>query len=215
MRSFSGISAMLTDTVIGMMTTGETAYDVGYTMNGILGGLVAITAGCSVVDPWAAVVIGIIAGWVYLGFSKFLIMMKIDDAVDAIPVHFANGMWGCLAVGLFARPECVAAAYSDLDAGGIFYGKSGDLLLCQICGILWICAWVFAIMTPFFMMLNFLGLFRVDELEEEVGLDISHHKGSAYNMAGPKDEDVEKLVAQRSTAHGKVEKPEEGEAEAA
>eukprot|EP00542_Grammatophora_oceanica_P013517 CAMPEP_0194045696 /NCGR_PEP_ID=MMETSP0009_2-20130614/17543_1 /TAXON_ID=210454 /ORGANISM="Grammatophora oceanica, Strain CCMP 410" /LENGTH=56 /DNA_ID=CAMNT_0038690613 /DNA_START=32 /DNA_END=199 /DNA_ORIENTATION=+ len=54
-------------------------------MNGALGGLVGVTAGTSVVEPWAALFIGIIAGWVYYGFSKFLIMMKIDDAVDAVP----------------------------------------------------------------------------------------------------------------------------------
>merc|ERR1711892_859073 len=150
---------------------------------------------------------GVIAGWVYLAFSKFLVMMKIDDAVDAVPVHFANGMWGCIAVGLFARPECVAAAYSDLDAGGIFYGQ-GKLLGCQVCGVLWICGWVFATMTPFFIALNALGLFRVDALEEEVGLDISHHKGAAYDLTGPKTEDVEELVARRSTAHGAVGKPD-------
>lgn len=203
-----GISAMITDTLLGKMSTGETEYDVAYAMNGILSGLVAITAGCSVVDSWAAVVIGIVSGWVYLAFSKFLVMMKIDDAVDAIPVHFANGIWGCIAVGLFARPECVAGAYSGLDAGGLFYGEA-DLLGCAVCGVLWICGWVFATMTPFFMVLNALGMFRVDALEEEVGLDISHHKGAAYDMTGPKKEDVEELVARRSTAHGAVEKPEE------
>eukprot|EP00978_Attheya_sp_CCMP212_P044147 scaffold301986_cov59-Attheya_sp.AAC.1 len=74
-------------------------------MNGALAGLVGITAGCAVVTPWASIIIGIIAGWVYIAFSKFLIKMKIDDAVDAIPVHFANGMWGCIAVGLFAEPD--------------------------------------------------------------------------------------------------------------
>jgi len=205
-----GISSMATDTILGLLTTGETEYDVTCAMNGVLAGLVAITAGCSVVDPWAAVVIGIIAGWVYLAFSKFLLMMKIDDAVDAVPVHFANGMWGCIAVGLFARPECVSGAYSiTAKEGGLFYGGT-NILVCQICGVLWIIGWVAVTMTPFFTALKFLGMFRVDALEEEVGLDISHHKGSAYDMTGPTKEDVEELAARKSTQHGGgVEKPED------
>ena len=92
-------------------------------------------------------VIGIVAGWVYLGFSKFLIAMKIDDAVDAIPVHFANGMWGVIAVGLFADEELLGVAGYATEHTGWFisWGKgSGDanLLLCQIVSIVWICGWV-------------------------------------------------------------------------
>ena len=82
-------------------------------MNGALGGLVAITANCSVVEPWAAVIIGIIAGWVYVFSSKLLVALKIDDAVDAIPVHLFNGMWGCIATGVFASPRFVRAAYGS------------------------------------------------------------------------------------------------------
>ena len=156
------------------------------------------------VDPWAAVIIGIIAGWVYLAFSKFLLMMKIDDAVDACPVHFANGMWGCIAVGLFAKPECVSGAYSiTAKEGGLFYGGT-NILVCQICGVLWIIGWVAVTMTPFFTALKFLGMFRVDALEEEVGLDISHHKASAYDMTGPSKEDIEELAVRKSTQHGDV-----------
>jgi len=95
-----------------------------------------------------------VGGWVYLGFSKFLIRMRIDDAVDAVPVHFANGMWGVIAVGLFASPDEMAVAGYNSDHTGWFFswGKgSGDanLLLCQICAVAWICGWVTCIMTPF------------------------------------------------------------------
>eukprot|EP00526_Cylindrotheca_closterium_P009072 CAMPEP_0113618972 /NCGR_PEP_ID=MMETSP0017_2-20120614/9625_1 /TAXON_ID=2856 /ORGANISM="Cylindrotheca closterium" /LENGTH=514 /DNA_ID=CAMNT_0000528523 /DNA_START=31 /DNA_END=1575 /DNA_ORIENTATION=- /assembly_acc=CAM_ASM_000147 len=202
------VSAMFTDTMIEKSSTGEVSYDLTMAMNGALGGLVGITAGCSVVTPWAACIIGIIAGWVYIGFSKFLIKMKIDDAVDAIPVHFANGMWGVIAVGLFAEPDLMAiAGYNDFP--GIFYGGKGELLLCNFVSIVWICAWVFFLMTPFFVVLNVMGMFRVDPLEEEVGLDISHHRGAAYDMSGAKKEDVEELMEVRASKHGKVEVPKE------
>ena len=152
------------------------------------------------------------AGWVYLAASALMLRLKIDDAVDAIPVHFANGMWGCIAVGLLAEPTRTAIAYGSDKHVGWFYSwgrGTGDanLLLVEFCGILWIIGWVAATMIPFFLLLNFLGWFRVDALEEEVGLDISHHKGAAYDLAGPTKEDVEELVARRSTAHGKVEAP--------
>ena len=204
------VTAMFTDTIIEGQKTGEASYDLTMAMNGALGGLVGITAGCSVVRPWAAVIIGIVAGWVYYGFSKFLIMMKIDDAVDAIPVHFANGMWGVLAVGLFAEPGAMGTAGYSTDHVGWFYnGSDANLLLVQVVAILWICGWVFFTMTPFFMALNAMGMFRVDPLEEEVGLDISHHRGAAYDLSGPKKEDVEELMEVRASRHGKVEVPKE------
>lgn len=208
------VTAMFTDTMIEMGKTGEASYDLTMAMNGALGGLVGITAGCSVVTPWASVLIGIVAGWVYVGFSKFLIAMKIDDAVDAIPVHFANGAWGVIAVGLFAEEEAMGVAGYNTEHLGLFYswGKSSwdsNLLLCQIASIAWICGWVFFIMTPFFLVLNAMGMFRVDPLEEEVGLDISHHRGAAYDMTAPKKEDVEELMEVRASKHGKVEVPRE------
>jgi len=208
------VTAMFTDTIIELRKTGEASYDLTMAMNGCLGGLVGITAGCSVVAPWAACIIGIVAGWTYLGFSKLLLALKIDDAVDAIPVHFANGMWGVIAVGLFAEEQHMnTAGYNGAHEGWFFsWGKgSGDanLLLCQLCAVLWICGWIFFVMTPFFLTLNALGMFRVDPLEEEVGLDISHHRGSAYDLAAPKKEDVEELMEIRASRHGKVEVPKE------
>merc|ERR1712238_408282 len=92
-------SALFFDTMMGMKKTGEAEYDLSMAMNGCLGGLVGITAGCAVVEPWAAVVIGLISGIIYALASKLLIKLKIDDAVDAIPVHLFNGMWGCIALG--------------------------------------------------------------------------------------------------------------------
>jgi len=197
------VSALFTDSIIGRFQTGETEYDLTMCMNGCLGGLVGVTASCSVIEPWAAVIIGLIAGWVYIAASKALVMLKIDDAVDAIPVHFANGLWGVIAAGLFASPEKLAIAYTTALEGspGLFYG-GGKMLGANIVGIAFILAWVSVMMTPFFYVLKIAGMFRVDPLEEDVGLDISHHKGAAYNLDGPKAEDVEELMIRRSQ-HGK------------
>jgi len=198
------VSALMTDMFINRFRTGETVYDITMTMNGALSGLVGITAGCSVVAPWAAVVIGLVAGWTYIFWSKLLVRLKIDDAVDAIPVHFGNGIWGCIAVGLFAEPSRQALAYSGANEHtGWFYSwgrgnADAYLLAAQVCGVLWIIGWVFVIMTPFFMMLNLLGMFRVDALDEEVGLDISHHKGGAYDLSGPSQEKVDQFEISRS-----------------
>ena len=161
--------------------------------------------------PWAALFIGMVAGWVYVGASKLLIKLKIDDAVDAIPVHFFNGIWGCIATGLLAEPYRTGIAYGQNVHVGWFYSwgnGSGDaaLLLCEFLGVLFIIGWTMGIMAPFFMLLNFLGVFRVDPVEEMVGLDVSHHKGSAYDFNGPSAQEVEDFSASRS---GKAATPEE------
>lgn len=201
------VSAMFTDMYLHQRKTGETAWDITMVMNGALSGLVGITAGCAMVEPWAAFVIGIISGWMYIFASSLLCRLKIDDAVDAIPVHLGSGMWGVFAVGLFAEPARTAAAFAEHGKYGVFYGGDGSLLLAQVCGILWIIGWVSVIMTPFFHLLNILGLFRVDSIEEEVGLDISHHKGGAYAMEGPSGETVEKFELHRS--QHKIEIPKD------
>merc|ERR1719383_1699787 len=97
--------------------------DVGGFCNGILAGLVAITAGCGVVKHWEAIVIGFIGAWVYQIVSMLLKYKKIDDVVDAVPVHGACGIWGVLALGLFGDPD------HGMGGNGFFYG--GDQLRVQ------------------------------------------------------------------------------------
>jgi ammonia channel protein AmtB len=76
-------------------------------------------------------------------------------------------------------------------------------MISETCGICWICGWVFAVMTTFFMLLNFAGIFRIDPMEEEVGLDISHHLGTAYDLEPAKQTDVKELMEVRtSRSHG-------------
>jgi len=184
--ALGAIFGMFFDTFLGYITTREIKWDVGCCMNGALCGLASITGGCSVVDTWAGVVIGIVAGFVYVLSSKLLVKLRIDDVVDAVPVHFFGGIWGLLATGLLAEPSRLAKAYLIYDHQGWFYSwgkKSGDanLLLNQILLMLWIIGFAGISMALYFLVLKFLGLLRVNETDEDVGLDISVHKGSAYN----------------------------------
>jgi Amt family ammonium transporter len=172
-------------------------------MNGVLTGLVAITAGCATVETWAAVVIGMFAGLFYLMGSKLLIHLRIDDAVDAIPVHMVGGAWGVIATGLFTSPERLEAAFGMSEHVGWFYSWSRDsgdftLLGIQLISVLFVFGWTSVLMGTFFYILNMFGLLRIDPLEEEVGMDISRHKGSAYDMDGSaKAEKVNELNTSR------------------
>jgi len=93
-----GISALFTNLYLEERRTGEPHFSLLMAMNGTLGGLVAITSGCALVEPWAAIVIGIVAGWIYIYGSALLIRLRIDDAVDAIPVHMFNGTFSMDAI---------------------------------------------------------------------------------------------------------------------
>lgn len=178
-----GLVALFTNLFILERRMGEPIFDLRMAMNGSLSGLVAITAGCGVVEPWAAIFIGCISGFLYIGGSNLLIRLRLDDAVDAIPVHMVNGMWGMLAVGFVASPRHLNMAYGTTIAHvGWFYSLgrgSGDarLLAAQVVGIIFIIFWCLAIMMPFFVWLDWKGWFRSDPLEEIVGLDTSYHGG--------------------------------------
>ena len=184
-----GITALFTNLFLVERRTGEPSFSILHAMNGSLAGLVAITSGCGVVEAWAAIIIGIVAGWIYLYASWLLVQLRIDDAVDAIPVHMFNGIWGALATGFFASPRLIELAYNRGYAG-LFYttengrvGK-GNLLGCQFILVIFIIGWVFVTMMPFFIWLNYKGWFRADSFEELVGLDISYHGGSTDNEEG-------------------------------
>ena len=166
-----------------------------------------ITGACSTVEPWAAVVIGIFSGWFYLLGSKALIMLRIDDAVDAIPVHMVGGMWGVIATGLFTNEARLDAAFGMTENIGWFYewGRgSGNftLLGIQLLAVLFIFGWTFVIMGVYFYCLNLMGWLRIDPLEEEVGMDISRHKGSAYDINNADTNAVDALNLSRSGHKG-------------
>lgn len=183
------LSGMFTSTIVDERKTGIYSWDTTAAMNGCLTGLVAITAGCATVEPWAAFVIGIMAGWIYLAASALILRFKIDDAVDAIPVHMFGGAWGVLATGLFSNESRMAtAAYSTENIGWFYeWGRgSGNFTLVgiQLVSILFVTGWTSVVFTPFCFVLKYLNWLRIDPLEEEVGMDISRHKGPAYESEG-------------------------------
>lgn len=162
--------------MISQRQTGERSYDLSDVLNGLLAGLVSITAGCGLIEPWAAVLIGAIGSIVYLLSGDLLVKFCIDDAVEAIPVHFGPGIWGVISVGLFASPRRLKEIYGHADHPGWFYslthgGSDATLLGANLVGLLFIMGWVMATMFPFFLVLNYLGWFRTDSLEEIIGLD--------------------------------------------
>merc|ERR1712087_465177 len=122
---------------------GTHVWDLGHTCNSILGGLVSITAGCAVVEPYAAMIIGAFGAFTYHGASCLMRKLHIDDPLDAFAVHGSCGVLGCLMVGFFATKEY---STSVNDSGGteygVFYGGSGLLLATQFIGIIMIIIWV-------------------------------------------------------------------------
>lgn len=183
-----GLTTLFTQMLIEYKCSGKVVWDVMVTTNGALGGLVAITAGCAMVEPWAAIVIGIIGAWFYLGGSYLSShVLKIDDPVDAIAVHMWAGIWGVLAVGLFATEGYVSQVYGTVPGTedgvrhyGGFYGGGGTLLAAQLVYILAIFAWVGGLMGVFFSLLKAAKILRVNPALEDEGADASHYGGSAY-----------------------------------
>ena len=172
-------SALFLNLYIQERKTGEYKFDLSKAMNGALGALVAITAPCGTIHNWAAILIGFVAGVLYLYSSQLLVTVRLDDAVDAIPVHMVNGIWGMIAVGLFSAPGPMREAFNQDEFIGFFYSLGrgsfdATLLGNQCLGILFIFGWVTCLMGPFFMWLNYMGWFRADSLEELVGLDLSY-----------------------------------------
>lgn len=163
---------------------GIMCWDLYTAGNGVLSGLVSITAGCAVVAPWASVIIGAIGGIIYL-LSAYVVLyvLKIDDPLDAAPIHAGCGIWGLLSVGLFAEKNYMDLVYhfeKDNRYYGVLIGGDLNIIGNSIAGIIIICIWVLINMLPFFYLLKKIKLLRVAPFEEHEGLDVSHHGGSAY-----------------------------------
>jgi Amt family ammonium transporter len=145
--------------------------NVGAAFNGVLAGLVAITAACAYVTPIDAVIIGAIGGVLVMVFGSVLERLKIDDPVGAVPVHLVCGVWGTLAVGLFASQNGVT---------GLFAGAGLGQFILQIIGVIACGAWVAATTgILFFLLKKTVGL-RVSAEEEIQGLDAMEHGAIAY-----------------------------------
>jgi ammonium transporter, Amt family len=158
----------------------DNIFDLVSCLNGILAGLVSITASCAFVDAWAAIVIGMIGACVYIGVTMLLLPLKIDDPLEAFPIHGGCGMWGLIAGGLFNRQvHQVTAGYSET-AWGLLYGGGGKLLLCNILGGIIIAAWTLLTTVPMFMAMRAAGILRISPEMEIIGNDVSKHGGVAY-----------------------------------
>ena len=151
--------------------------DLTMALNGSLAGLVAITAPCDLVTANAAIAIGLVAG-VLVVLSVFALdKAHVDDPVGAVSVHCVNGVWGTLAVGLFAAP--VAAGYGN-DAPGLLYGGGFRLLGVQALGALCTAVWAFGTGSAIFFALRKARILRVPAKTELKGLDLVEHGQDAY-----------------------------------
>ncbi len=153
--------------------------DVSMCLNASLAGLVAITAPCDVTDAFGAIVIGAVAGLLVVFGVWFLdYKLHIDDPVGAVAVHCLNGIWGTVAVGLFATPT--APGYSVADKNGVlmkglFYGGGVKLLGMQLLGFAAVVAWTVVTITITFLAIRKIFGLRVTEHEEIMGLDVTEH----------------------------------------
>ncbi len=150
--------------------------DASMTLNGVLAGLVSITAPCATVTPFWAVIIGLIGGMIVvfsvIGLDKLL---KVDDPVGAVSVHGVCGAWGTLACGLFNTPD------ADTGLGGILVGGSSAQLIVQVTGIVSAFAWAFGTGLVLFLAIKYTVGLRVSEDEELRGLDVGEHGMEAYS----------------------------------
>lgn len=158
--------------------------DIPSILNGMLAGLVAITASCAFVEPWAAIVIGLIAGVLVVASARWLERRRIDDPISALSVHGAAGIWGTLSTGFLATPEL--AAKVGVGQGGLFYTGSFAQLWVQFYGVATAGLYAFGVS---FMLLyaikKWIGL-RVTKEQEIAGLDLSEHGsfGCPEHLAG-------------------------------
>ena len=152
--------------------------DVSMSLNGSLAGLVAITAPCADVDALGAAIIGLVAGIIVVIAVEFIdIKLKIDDPVGAVAVHMVNGIWGTIAVGLFATGYGQDGYYTNDGSGvlGLFYGGGFHTLGIQLLGMVAVLAWTVVTMVIFFQIIKHTIGLRVTKDEEMQGLDITEH----------------------------------------
>lgn len=141
--------------------------------NGILAGLVSITAGCGACQPWESCFIGFVGGFIYQGASMALKRAQVDDVVDAFPVHGACGCWGVIAMGFFGDPDL------GFGGNGVFYG--GDQLGTQIVAVLIFGAWSAVLSCLVFVPMKLLGALRLSDEFQTKGADqMEHSPPKAY-----------------------------------
>src|SRR3954466_7460854 len=183
---FQGIGRVAANTTLAACAAGLTAmfyaylsskkWDVSFTVNGFLAGLVAITCPCYWVSPAGAIMLGGIAGVVVVLGVELLEWLRIDDPIGAVPVHGLCGIWGTLSLGLFACGKYGAtgplAPDNSAPLKGLFYGGGTQLLAAQAIGSLIVTVSTFAVAMAVMYLVNLTGTLRVSKEGELYGLDL-------------------------------------------
>ena len=191
---FEGIGRVAANTTLAACAAGLTAmmyaytstkkWDVGFTVNGFLAGLVAITCPCYWVSPTGAIALGGIAGVLVVMGVELLEWLRIDDPIGAVPVHGFCGIWGTLSLGFFACGKYGAtgqfAADNSAPLKGLFYGGGTQVLMAQAIGSAIITASTFGVALVVMYAVNAMGVLRVSPEGETLGLDLHEHGISAY-----------------------------------
>ncbi len=164
--------------VISRWKTGK--WDIGMTLNGVLAGLVAVTAPAAWIEGWAAIIIGLIGGGLMYASVKFLEAKGIDDPVGSVSVHGTNGLWGLLSIGFFADGTYGNYSVDKPYVTGLFYGGGGEQLLAQLISVVAVTAWAFITGYIMFKLMDKIFGIRVSPEEELQGLDIPEHGTPAY-----------------------------------
>jgi Amt family ammonium transporter len=191
---FEGIGRVATNTTLAACAAGLTAmlyayipnkkWDVSFTINGFLAGLVAITCPCYWVSPTGAILLGGVAGVVVVAGVELLEWLRIDDPIGAVPVHGMCGIWGTLSLGLFACGKYGStgpvAPDNSASLKGLLYGGGMQVLTAQALGSLIITTTTFAVAYAVMYLVNATGTLRVSREGELYGLDLHEHGISAY-----------------------------------
>ena len=191
---FEGIGRVAANTTLAACAAGLTAmgaaylmskkWDVSFTVNGFLAGLVAITCPCYWVSPLGSVLLGGVAGVLVVYGVELLEWLRIDDPIGAVPVHGFCGIWGTVSLGLFACGKYGATGPLSPDNStalkGLFYGGGTQVLVAQLTGSLIVTASTFGVALGLMYLVNATGLLRVSKEGELYGLDLHEHGISAY-----------------------------------
>jgi Amt family ammonium transporter len=191
---FEGIGRVATNTTLAACAAGLTAmayayllskkWDVSFTVNGFLAGLVAITCPCYWVSPAGAIVLGGVAGVLVVLGVELLEWLRIDDPIGAVPVHGFCGIWGTLSLGFFACGKYGATGPVSADNSapltGLLYGGGTTVLAAQAIGSLIVTVSTFAVSLAVMYLVNAFGVLRVSAEGEAYGLDLHEHGIPAY-----------------------------------
>jgi Amt family ammonium transporter len=228
---FVGIGRVAANTTLAACTGGLGAmiyayilskkWDAGFTTNGFLAGLVAITCPCYWVSPTGACILGFVAGVIVVLGVELLEWLRIDDPIGAVPVHGFCGIWGTWSLGLFASGQFGATGPTGADnsapLAGLFYGGGFTLLKAQIIGNGIITLATFGISMILMLAVNATGTLRVSKEGEEFGLDLHEHGISAYpeyvlsSLGAPSGMGKESVLPAPSSAMSRSALPQHGD----